>query len=56
MAISGSVLVVTFWPVVRDDTKLTAVATVGTIVVLHALLAIGCKVSEPALLHVSRVR
>ncbi|XP_029014049.1 protein YIPF2 [Betta splendens] len=43
MAISGSVLVLTFWPVVRDDTKLTAVATVGTIIVLHALLAVGCK-------------
>ncbi|KAJ8345828.1 hypothetical protein SKAU_G00300210 [Synaphobranchus kaupii] len=43
MVISGSLLVVTFWPVVRDDTKLTAFATMITIVVLHALLAIGCK-------------
>lgn len=43
MVISGSVLVLTFWPVVRDDTKATAVSTVATIVVLHALLAIGCK-------------
>lgn len=47
MVISGSVLVLTFWPVVRDDTKVMAVATVVTIVVLHTLLAIGCKVSEP---------
>lgn len=44
--ISGSVLVLTFWPVVRDDTKVMAVATVATIVVLHTLLAIGCKVRE----------
>lgn len=46
MVISGSVLVLTFWPVVREDTKVMAVATVVTIVVLHTLLAIGCKVSE----------
>ncbi|KAJ8385864.1 hypothetical protein AAFF_G00179300 [Aldrovandia affinis] len=43
MVISGSLLVITFWPAVRDDTKLTAFATVTTIVLLHALLAIGCK-------------
>lgn len=43
MVISGSVLVLTFWPVVRDDTKVMAIATVATIVVLHTLLAIGCK-------------
>jgi len=43
--VSGSVLVLTFWPVVRDDTKVTAVATLVTIVILHSLLAIGCKVS-----------
>ncbi|KAL4658075.1 protein YIPF1-like [Arapaima gigas] len=43
MAISGSLLVLTFWPVVQDDTKVTAFATVTTIVLLHALLAIGCK-------------
>ncbi|KAG7264940.1 hypothetical protein CRUP_032649 [Coryphaenoides rupestris] len=41
--VSGSVLVLTFWPVVRDDTKVTAVATLLTIVILHSLLAIGCK-------------
>ncbi|XP_037332938.1 protein YIPF2 isoform X1 [Pungitius pungitius] len=43
MGISGSVLVLTFWPVVRGDTKLMSVATVVTIVVLHTLLAVGCK-------------
>ncbi|KAJ3600710.1 hypothetical protein NHX12_031688 [Muraenolepis orangiensis] len=41
--VSGSVLVLTFWPAVRDHTKLTAVATLVTIVILHSLLAIGCK-------------
>ena len=46
MVISGSVLVLTFWPVVREDTKVMAVATVVTIVVLHTLLAVGCKVSD----------
>ncbi|TWW69431.1 Protein YIPF2 YIP1 family member 2 [Takifugu flavidus] len=43
--ISGSVLVLTFWPVVRDDTKVVAMATLATIVLLHTLLAIGCKVA-----------
>lgn len=43
IVISGSVLVFTFWPVVRDDTRVAALATVATIVVLHTLLAIGCK-------------
>lgn len=43
MLISGSVLVLTFWPVVRDDTKMTAFGTVAIIIVLHALLATGCK-------------
>ncbi|KAM8844885.1 protein YIPF2 isoform 2-T2 [Spinachia spinachia] len=43
IGISGSVLVLTFWPVVRGDTKLMSVATVLTIVVLHTVLAVGCK-------------
>lgn len=43
MVISGSMLVMTFWPAVRDDTKLTAFATMAVIVSLHALLAVGCK-------------
>ncbi|CAL8272046.1 unnamed protein product [Lota lota] len=41
--VSGSVLVFTFLPVVRDHTKLTATATLVTILILHSLLAIGCK-------------
>ncbi|MBN3302315.1 YIPF1 protein, partial [Amia calva] len=44
MCLSGSVLVMTFWPAVRDDHRRIAIATVSTIVVLHALLAVGCKV------------
>ncbi|XP_078526542.1 protein YIPF1 [Lissotriton helveticus] len=43
MFISGSVLVLTFWPAVRDDNRRIAIATVVTIVLLHALLAVGCK-------------
>ncbi|XP_024246382.2 protein YIPF1 isoform X2 [Oncorhynchus tshawytscha] len=60
MVISGSVLVLTFWPVVRDDTKVTAFATVATIVVLHALLSIGCKMyffqtATPTLNHTAAI-
>ncbi|XP_016134674.1 protein YIPF1-like [Sinocyclocheilus grahami] len=43
MVISGSVLVMTFWPAICDDTKLTAFATMAVIVSLHALLAVGFK-------------
>uniref|UniRef100_A0A3P8W526 Protein YIPF n=1 Tax=Cynoglossus semilaevis TaxID=244447 RepID=A0A3P8W526_CYNSE len=43
MVISGSVLVLTFWPAVRDEAKLIAVATVVAILLLHTLLAVGCK-------------
>ncbi|KAK7938596.1 hypothetical protein WMY93_001922 [Mugilogobius chulae] len=45
MVISGSVLVLTFWPAVREDTK-PWLCRCGVIVALHALLAVGCKVSE----------
>lgn len=44
MLVSGAVLVITFWPAVRDDTKMTAFSVMAAIVLLHALLAIGCKV------------
>ncbi|KAF5906837.1 protein YIPF1-like, partial [Clarias magur] len=43
MLVSGSVLVITFWPAVRDDSKTTAFSVMAAIVLLHALLAIGCK-------------
>ncbi|KAI5097591.1 protein YIPF2 isoform X1 [Silurus meridionalis] len=44
MVVSGSVLVITFWPAVRDDTRTTALSVMVAIMLLHALLAIGCKV------------
>lgn len=43
MLISGSVLVLTFWPVVREDTKPMAAVTLAAMLVLHMLLAVGCK-------------
>ncbi|XP_023696808.1 protein YIPF1-like isoform X2 [Paramormyrops kingsleyae] len=43
MAISGSVLVTTFWPMLREDTKTVAITTLVTVVLLHALFIIGCK-------------
>ncbi|XP_072853747.1 protein YIPF1 isoform X2 [Pogona vitticeps] len=42
LCLSGSVLVMTFWPAVRDDNRRIAVATVVTVVLLNALLAVGC--------------
>lgn len=42
LCLSGSVLVMTFWPAVRDDNRRIAVATVATILLLHALLSVGC--------------
>jgi len=41
--LSGSVLVMTFWPAVEDDTKRYAFGTIGVIVLLHFLLALGFK-------------
>ncbi|KAF2977956.1 hypothetical protein EK904_011469, partial [Melospiza melodia maxima] len=46
LCLSGSVLVMTFWPAVRDDNRRVAVATVATILLLHALLAVGCLVGH----------
>lgn len=46
LCLSGSVLVMTFWPAVRDDNRRIALATVGTIVLLHALLSVGCLVED----------
>ncbi|KAJ8406288.1 hypothetical protein AAFF_G00305190 [Aldrovandia affinis] len=43
MCLSGSVLVMTFWPAVRDDHHRIAIATVSAIAALHILLAVGCK-------------
>lgn len=43
LCLSGSVLVMTFWPTVRDDHPKVMVATMAAIVTLNILLAVGCK-------------
>ncbi|XP_074786176.1 protein YIPF2 [Athene noctua] len=42
-ALSAAVLALTFWPLLRTDSRATALAVVATIISLHALLAVGCK-------------
>lgn len=44
LALSATGLVFTLWPVVREDTRLAAVLLLSVVVLLHALLATGCKV------------
>jgi len=39
--LSGSVLVLTFWPAVKDDDKKVAFSVVGAILLFHGLLALG---------------
>uniref|UniRef100_A0A4W6EZS9 Protein YIPF n=1 Tax=Lates calcarifer TaxID=8187 RepID=A0A4W6EZS9_LATCA len=41
--LSGSVLMLTFWPAVRDDHPKIIIATMSAIVVFNILLAVGCK-------------
>nr|XP_033779872.1 protein YIPF2 [Geotrypetes seraphini]XP_033779873.1 protein YIPF2 [Geotrypetes seraphini] len=43
MILSGSVLLLTFWPSIRGDTRLASLITVTCIVAFHALLTLGCK-------------
>ncbi|XP_059200967.1 protein YIPF1 [Centropristis striata] len=43
LCLSGSVLVMTFWPAVRDDHPKIMIAIMSAIVVLNVLLAVGCK-------------
>ncbi|XP_072220033.1 protein YIPF1 [Leuresthes tenuis] len=43
LCLSGSVLVMTFWPAVRDDHPKVVMAVVTAIVLLNVLLAVGCK-------------
>ncbi|XP_060001138.1 protein YIPF2 isoform X4 [Lagenorhynchus albirostris] len=43
LALSAAGLVFTLWPVVREDTRLAAVLLLSVVVLLHALLATGCK-------------
>lgn len=45
LCLSGSVLVMTFWPAVRDDHPKVIIAVLSTIVALNVLLAVGCKVN-----------
>ncbi|KAM9845112.1 protein YIPF1 isoform 1-T2 [Aulostomus maculatus] len=43
LCLSGSVLVITLLPAVRDDHPRVIIAAMSTIVVLNILLAVGCK-------------
>ncbi|XP_051553048.1 protein YIPF1-like isoform X1 [Myxocyprinus asiaticus] len=43
LCLSGSVLAMTFWPAIRDDKPRITIAIMSTIVILHILLAVGCK-------------
>ncbi|XP_049323083.1 protein YIPF1 [Astyanax mexicanus] len=43
LCLSGSVLMLTFWPAIRDDHPRVVLAVTVTIVTLHVLLAVGCK-------------
>lgn len=43
LTLSAAGLVLTLWPIVREDTRLVAAALLSTVVLLHTLLALGCK-------------
>ncbi|XP_033838859.1 protein YIPF1 [Periophthalmus magnuspinnatus] len=43
LCLSGSVLMITFWPAVRDDHPKVYIAILSTIVTFNVLLAVGCK-------------
>ncbi|XP_068130427.1 protein YIPF2 [Hyperolius riggenbachi] len=43
MCLSAMVLVLAFWPHVRKDNKMMAIGIVTSMVLLHVLLAVGCK-------------
>ncbi|XP_016009099.2 protein YIPF2 isoform X5 [Rousettus aegyptiacus] len=43
LALSATGLVFTLWPIVREDTRLVASLLLSAVVLLHALLAMGCK-------------
>ncbi|KAM5148223.1 protein YIPF1 isoform 1-T2 [Mantella aurantiaca] len=42
MCLSGAVLMLTFWPAVREDNRKIAISTLVAIMLLHVLLAVGC--------------
>ncbi|KAI5614207.1 protein YIPF1, partial [Silurus asotus] len=44
LCLSCSVLVLTFWPVVRGDRPRIVLTVLSSIIILHVLLTIGCKV------------
>ncbi|KAI5099321.1 protein YIPF1, partial [Silurus meridionalis] len=43
LCLSCSVLVLTFWPVVRGDRPRIVLTVLSSIIILHVLLTIGCK-------------
>lgn len=43
LALSAAGLVLTFWPVVQEDGTLGATVLLSAVVLLHTLLAVGCK-------------
>ncbi|XP_028831611.1 protein YIPF1 [Denticeps clupeoides] len=43
LCLSGSVLVLTFWPAIRSDRPRIVMAVLLAVVGLHVLLAVGCK-------------
>lgn len=43
LCLSGSVLVLTFWPVVREDQLRVTASVLSVIILLHVLLALCCK-------------
>ncbi|KAJ3594491.1 hypothetical protein NHX12_003798 [Muraenolepis orangiensis] len=54
LCLSGSVLLLTFWPAVRDDNLRVSIAIMSAIVVLNVLLAVGSKMyffSSPEPVH-----
>lgn len=60
LCLSGTVLVMTIWPAVREDHPKVIMAIMSTIVLFNALLAVGCKTyffsrPEPGLLVVNSV-
>ncbi|XP_068196995.1 protein YIPF1 isoform X2 [Antennarius striatus] len=44
LCLSGSVLLITIWPAVRDDQPRIIAAILSSIFILNVLLAVGCKV------------
>ncbi|XP_063787359.1 protein YIPF2 [Pseudophryne corroboree] len=43
MCLSGFVLILAFWPHIRKDNKVVSLGMVISMLVLHVLLAVGCK-------------